>query len=189
MFGCKVDEEITIQLAEVRYAEQIFKLTDESRRYLRNWLPWLDQTKTVQDTENFIRQSLRDFAEQKSVNTVVFYRGEVAGIAGFNEIDWDNRIAYIGYWLGERFQGRGIMTKVCRALTDYAIYDLKLNKVDIRAAEANKKSRSIPERLCFTQEGKIRQAEWLYDHYVDHIVYGVLAEEWKMMHKKEGAME
>ena len=96
MFGCKVDEEITIQLAEVRYAEQIFKLTDESRRYLRNWLPWLDQTKTVQDTENFIRQSLRDFAEQKSVNTVVFYREEVAGIAGFTEIDWDNRIAYIG---------------------------------------------------------------------------------------------
>lgn len=187
MFGYQVDEDIKIQLVQLQYAEEIFKLTDESRAYLRNWLPWLDHTRTVQDTEKFIKQSLRDFAEQKSVNTVIFYKGQVAGIAGFNEIDWANRIAYIGYWLGERYQGQGIMTKVCKELTDYAIYDLKLNKVDIRAAEANMKSRSIPERLGFTQEGKIRHAEWLYDHYVDHIVYGVLAEEWKEKSGKAGA--
>ena len=70
------------------------------------------------------------------------------------------------------------MTRVARALTDYAMNELKLNKVEIRCASGNLKSRSIPERLGFVQEGTIRQAEWLYDHYVDHIVYGVLAEEW-----------
>lgn len=55
---------------------------------------------------------------------------------------------------------------------------LKLNKVEIRAAIENKKSRSIPERLGFVNEGSIRQAEWLYDHFVDQIVYGILAIEW-----------
>ncbi|MOA59632.1 putative ribosomal N-acetyltransferase YdaF [compost metagenome] len=71
------------------------------------------------------------------------------------------------------------MTKVCEALTEYALVELDLNKVDIRAAERNFRSRSIPERLNFTQEGTIRKAEWLYDHYVDHVVYGMLKEEWK----------
>jgi ribosomal-protein-serine acetyltransferase len=42
----------------------------------------------------------------------------------------------------------------------------------------NKNSRGIPERLGFVNKGCIRQAEWLYDHYVDHVVYGKLAEEW-----------
>jgi ribosomal-protein-serine acetyltransferase len=70
------------------------------------------------------------------------------------------------------------MTKVVRALTDYALKELGLHKVEIRAAVGNKKSRSIPERLGFVNEGCIRQAEWLYDHYVDHVVYGILAEEW-----------
>ena len=43
----------------------------------------------------------------------------------------------------------------------------------------NHKSRAIPERFGFKKEGMIRQAEWLYDHYVDHIIYGLLAREWK----------
>lgn len=33
-------------------------------------------------------------------------------------------------------------------------------------------------RLGFKLEGKLRQAEWLYDHYVDQVIYGLLAEEW-----------
>ncbi len=71
------------------------------------------------------------------------------------------------------------MTKVSQALTNYAFSYHKLNKVEIRVAEENHKSRSIPERLGFVNEAKIRQAQWLYDHYVDHIVYGMLADEWR----------
>ena len=43
----------------------------------------------------------------------------------------------------------------------------------------NIKSRAIPERLGFLFERQIRQAEWLYDYYVDHIVYGMLEIKWK----------
>lgn len=62
-------------------------------------------------------------------------------------INWSNKTAYIGYWLGEEFQGNGIMTKVAKTLTDYAFNELNLNKVEIRAAVENEKSRAIPERL------------------------------------------
>ncbi|HLR53575.1 MAG TPA: GNAT family protein, partial [Pseudogracilibacillus sp.] len=40
-------------------------------------------------------------------------------------------------------------------------------------------SSRIPERLGFQYEGRLRQAEWLYDDYVDHFVYGLLKEEWQ----------
>lgn len=71
------------------------------------------------------------------------------------------------------------MTRAVKALTHYAFHELNLNRVDIRAAVENKKSRSIPERLGFVNEGRLRQAEWLYDRYVDCIIYGMLAEDWK----------
>jgi len=71
------------------------------------------------------------------------------------------------------------MTKTAGALTEYALNELKLNKVEIRAAVENQKSRNIPERLGFIQEGTIRRGEWLYDHYVDTVVYGMLREEWQ----------
>ncbi|OIJ14327.1 alanine acetyltransferase [Anaerobacillus alkalilacustris] len=178
MFVHNIDEDLSLKLLEVKDAESLFKLTNYSREYLREWLPWLDTTTNVEDTIEFIKISLKGFSENKSLNTVILFKGDIVGVAGYNNINWANRTAYIGYWLGEGFQGNGIMTKVAKALTNYAFHDLKLNKVEIRTAVGNKKSRAIPERLNFVNEGTIRQAEWLYDCYVDHVVYGVLAEEW-----------
>ena len=178
MFTYKIDDDLSLKFIELRDAERVFELTNNSREYLREWLPWLDFTTKVEDTKAFINNSLKNFPENKSLNTVILFKEEIVGIAGFNEINWSNKTAYIGYWLGEGYQGNGIMTRVAKALTDYAINDLSLNKVEIRAAVENEKSRSIPERLGYVKEGYIRQAEWLYNHYVDHVVYGMLAEEW-----------
>lgn len=178
MFVYKIDEEVSLKLVELKDAERVFELTDHSREYLREWLPWLDMTTSVEDTKSFIKSCLRNYAEDKSMTAFILYKGAIVGTAGYNQIDWSNKVAYIGYWLGKDYQGFGIMTKVVKALTDYAFNKLKLNRVDIRAAKENAKSRAIPERLGFGYEGQIRQAEWLYDHYVDHIVYGMLATEW-----------
>ena len=160
-------------------AEKIYNLIDNSRSYLKEWLPWLDTSTKVEDTKEFIQGSLRGYVENKSMTAVILYKEEIVGLVSFNSINWSNKTAYIGYWLGQEYQGRGIMTKAVRALTDYAFNQLKLNKVEIRAAVENKKSRYIPERLGFVKEGTIRQAEWLYDHFVDHIVYGMLKDEWE----------
>ncbi|MRX71823.1 GNAT family N-acetyltransferase [Bacillus lacus] len=179
MFLHRIDESISLKVLQPQDAPELFQLTDASRAHLKEWLPWLDATSTEKDTEGFILSALKGFAENKSLTTGILYQGKLAGTAGFNSINWANKTAYIGYWLGTGFQGKGIMTKTASALTEYAFSDLHLNKVEIRAAEDNAKSRAVPERLGYTQEGKLRQAEWLYDHYVDHIVYGMLAEEWR----------
>ena len=71
------------------------------------------------------------------------------------------------------------MTAACRALVDHACEELGLNRVSIACATENKKSCAIPERLGFRREGIVRQAEWLYDHFVDHVVYATLASEWQ----------
>lgn len=179
VFTYKIDDTVTLKLIEIRDAEEVFELTNRSRAHLKEWLPWLDHIQKKEDTTKFIKSSLQGFSENRSLTTVILYNEQVAGIAGYNSIDHSNQTAYIGYWLGEEFQGNGIMTRVANALTAHAFEVLALNKVDIRAAVENQKSRSIPERLGYVQEGTIRQAEWLYDHYVDHVVYGMLAAEWK----------
>ncbi len=178
MFIHKIDKDLSLKIQEMRDAERIFELTDASRDYLREWLPWLDFTTKLQDTKDFIQSGSSNFVEGKSLGAVIIYKDEIVGIGGFNAINSASKTAYIGYWLGQEYQGNGIMTRVAKALTDYALTELKLNKVEIRVATENHKSRSIPERLGYTQEGTIRQAEWLYDRYVDHVVYGMLANEW-----------
>jgi ribosomal-protein-serine acetyltransferase len=94
-------------------------------------------------------------------------------------MDWPNRSTAIGYWLAEPLQGRGIMTAACRAMVANAFGDLGLNRVEIRCATTNARSRVIPMRLGFGLEGVCRQVEWLYDHFVDHEIWAMLAEHWK----------
>ncbi|WP_338048384.1 GNAT family protein [Paraliobacillus sediminis] len=71
------------------------------------------------------------------------------------------------------------MSRAFKTIIDYGFNDLGLNKIEVNVATENNKSRVLPERFCFKEEGKLRQAEWLYDHYVDHVIYGLLAEEYK----------
>jgi len=49
----------------------------------------------------------------------------------------------------------------------------------IRVSVENRRSRAIPERLGFTQEGIIRHDEWLHERFTDTVIYGLLANEWE----------
>lgn len=179
MFTYEIDDKIKLKMLDLRDSEQLFDLTIGSKDTLREWLPFIDFTKTVADTENFIKSTMKQFSENNGIQAGIWYEGNLAGVIGFHKIDWNNKSTSIGYWLGDDFVGKGLMTKSLKAFVDYALIDLGLNRVEIRAAVENNKSRAIPERLGFTHEGTIRQSEWLYDHYVDHEVYGMLASDWK----------
>lgn len=178
MFHYHVNAKTELILLETRHAEELFELTDRNRSYLREWLPWVDAAVTAQQTKDYIELSLKAFAENNGLYCGIVYEGKIAGCISLHYIDWASKRTSIGYWLAESFQGRGIMTDACRALLSYLFEELSLNRAEIRAAPDNRKSRAIPERLHFVNEGTLRQNEWLYDHYVDHVVYSLLKQEW-----------
>ena len=179
MFSHKRGEKTELRLLEERHAQELTDLTDRNREYLRAWLPWVDTNRTVEDRKKFIRGALKQFAENNGFTAGIWHEGRLAGVIGYHSIDWENRTTAVGYWLAEEYQGQGLVTTACRALVDHAFEELNLNRVSIACATENKKSCAIPERLGFRREGVVRQAEWLYDHFVDHVVYATLASEWQ----------
>ncbi|MFC7688019.1 GNAT family N-acetyltransferase [Ureibacillus sp. GCM10028918] len=179
MFMYPVDEEINLRLVTERDAEEIFQMIDSSRTHLREWLGWLDYSTKVQDTLVNIKNNLIQFLSNEGLDTAIVFKGKIVGKIGFNKINKANKTAYVGYMLDEAFQGKGIMTRATKAIVKIAFEEYGLNKVEIHVATENIKSRNIPKRLGFKEEGTIRSAEWLYDHYVDHVVYGMLRDEWK----------
>jgi ribosomal-protein-serine acetyltransferase len=179
MFSHIVDEQIQLKLLQLEDAEELFEVTDRNRVHLRVWLPWVDMTQHPEDSREFIRHSLREMARNNGFQAGIFHKGFLVGCIGLNGIDWNNRKTSIGYWLASDAQGKGIMTRCVKAVLDYIFHNLELNRVEIRAGVYNRRSRAIPERLGFIQEGIIRDAEWLYDHFIDHVVYGMLKADWK----------
>jgi ribosomal-protein-serine acetyltransferase len=177
----KIDEEVSLRMFNEGDAEEFYNLTISSKAYLKKWLGWLDYIESVEDTTQNIKARLKAFAENGGYpkSFAIIYKGKIAGTIGFNDINKTNKIGYIGYWLGETFQGKGIMTRAFKDIIDYGFKELGLNRIEVTAAVENKKSRAIPEQFGFVEEGTLRQVEWLYDHFVDHVIYGLLAEEWK----------
>lgn len=173
----EIDQNIRLELIEEVHAESLFNLVNTSRSYLKQWLPWVDFTINVDDTKNYIKSSLKRYSENNGFDCVIIYNNDVAGIIGLHKIDHANRITSIGYWLGENFQGYGIMTKACNALMEYCFKTLHLNKVVINCATENLKSQAIPERLNFKKEGTIRQGEFLNGKFVDYYLYSRLRNE------------
>jgi ribosomal-protein-serine acetyltransferase len=175
----RIDEDTELRIYEERHSQEVAELVDRNREYLRQWLPWVDSSRTVEDSRAFVKSSLQQFANNEGFQTGIWYQGRLAGGIGYHPINWVSRKVEIGYWIGESFQGKGLVTKACRTLITYAFEELGLNKVEIRCATKNIRSCAIPKRLGFTQEGILRDAEWLYDYFVDLVVYGMLAREWQ----------
>ena len=181
MLMYEIDEDLHLRMFTLDDAEEFYNLTVESKTFLKEWLGWLDNINSVEDTVKNIQARFTEVTDNKGYpkSFAIIHKGQIAGTIGYNTIDNRNRVGIIGYWIGEKYKGQGIMSQSFEAMIDYGFNVLNLNRIEVRVAVENVKSRALPERFSFHLEGTIRDAEWLYDHYVDHAVYGLLKVEWE----------
>jgi ribosomal-protein-serine acetyltransferase len=173
-----VSETCCLRLFEESDADELYTLIDANRAYLSRWMPWA-AAQSLQDTLGFIRITHRQLADNDGFQTAIVCDGTIIGVVGYHAVNWSHRSTSIGYWLGEQHQGKGTMTRAVRLLVDHALRTWDLNRVEVRVAPDNSRSRAIPERLGFREEGTLRQAERVGDRFLDSIVYGVLASDWE----------
>jgi len=181
MFSLRLARGVELRMLEPWHAEELFALVDRNREHLREWLPWVDSTLSADDTLKFIRDSLKRHAETGETVVGVWAGKKLAGTVGLH-IRGEARVM-LGYWLGEEFEGRGLVTLACRALVDHAFRSLEAERVEILAEPRNAPSRAVPERLGFRHEGTLRHVAKLNDRFIDHDVYSLLREEWEALRK------
>ena len=161
-------------------ASTVYRVVDNNRAYLRKWLPWVDSTDSPAVTESVIASWEKDYDNGNDVVLGIFENGKYVGNIGLHSIKRPNRSGMVGYWLSENAQGRGIVTDCVRALMDFGFGTLDLNRIYVYCAADNTKSRAIPERLGFVQEGTLQDGEHLYGVYHDLIIYGMVKRNWQL---------
>ncbi|MGH2850867.1 MAG: GNAT family N-acetyltransferase [Solirubrobacteraceae bacterium] len=174
------DGRLLRQLEDADSAE-LFTLIDINRAHLANWMPFVGQTRTEADSLAFIRAARRQFEEHRGVQLAIVRDSRIIGVAGFHGIDWVRRSTSIGYWLAAAQQGTGTMTATVCAMLDHAFESWTLARVEIRAGVTNERSRAIPERLGFQQEGVLHAAERIGTRVIDHVVYVMTSREWQRL--------
>lgn len=179
MFRVKINDELSLELISVFRSQALFTLIQQQQHYLSEWLAWPKTTTSIQIYDQFVVDSLHQYADGKAMVCTIIYNGEAVGCIGFNRIDHHLKKAMIGYWLSQNAQGKGIMTLCCHALIDWAFNKLELEKVEINVSEGNQPSRAVCERLGLVIEGVITNAENINGRLTSHVCYAMAKSQWQ----------
>ncbi len=174
----QINDILSLHLARHELADAVFQAIEENRAYLRQWLPWVDETRSLSDTKTFIKESMQQNSDGSRLTTFIMLNGQLAGSLGVVHFNKDHRRCEIGYWLREDLQGQGVMTLACAAFIEYLFKKKNMNRLEILVMPANIKSRAVPLRLGFSPEGVLRKALQMYGSFHDVEVFSLLREDW-----------
>jgi RimJ/RimL family protein N-acetyltransferase len=130
---------------------------DYNEEHSRLWVSWAHYNWQTQRQYDFVIED---------VNT-----GEFLGGIGLLEVDFNNKCAKLGYWLGTAHTGKGLTTQAARLIIEFARNELTLEKLIIRIAEDNLASKKIAEKLGATYIGIEPTQEFHNGHWQDTWVY------------------
>lgn len=173
-----ISERVTLELISAKHAEPLYAVIDDNRPHLAAFLPWVPYMNALDKFQQYINNCNLLYQQKTEVSFAIVLDGNPVGRIGLHQIDGQHKSASVGYWLAKHAEGLGIVVQSCSKLMGYGFKSLGLNRIEIRVAATNKRSQAIPEKLGFTKEGLLRQAEWVNGVAHDIQVYGMLAADW-----------
>ena len=100
----------------------------------------------------------------------------VGGIGLVPGADVHAKLAHIGYWLGEPYWGRGIMTAAVRTVAAHALTRLGYARLEAPVYEWNPASMRVLEKCGFAREGILRRSVFKDGQLIDSVLYARLAD-------------
>ncbi len=103
------------------------------------------------------------------LNLAIDLDGQVIGGIGLSAMNGHR--AELGYWLGVKYWGRGIVAGAVKVLTRYALRELKLRRVYAKVFPVNKASARVLEKAGYKYEGRLVKDAVKHGRAVDGLLY------------------
>lgn len=87
--------------------------------------------------------------------------------------------AYLGYYLAEKFTGKGYMTEAVELVLRFAFKELKLHRVEANVQPENLASIAVLQRCGFTREGFSPKYLKIGGRWRDHLRFAIIVEDWR----------
>lgn len=102
------------------------------------------------------------------------------GNCSFMDLDWRNRSAEFGIFIGEKsYWSRGYGSEATRLMLQYGFGTLNLHRIWLRVFANNRRAIRAYEKAGYQQEGIQRQALFQEGRYIDVLVMSILRPEWE----------
>ena len=124
---------------------------------------------TIQDAHEFLQRTIN---EQPAMKFCIEIEGTaVSGIGVHPGEDVHRHTATVGYWLGDEFWGRGIMTEAVTVVTDFCFDRFSLRRIYAEPFANNPASARVLEKAGFTFEGRLKNNVLKDGELLDSLLY------------------
>jgi [ribosomal protein S5]-alanine N-acetyltransferase len=124
---------------------------------------------TMDDAVNFIEMA--SISVPSNILAIEVDGKAVGGIGIHIQPDIYQKNAEMGYWLGEPFWGRGIITNAITQMVDYGFKHWPINRIFARPFGTNLASQRVLEKAGFLLEGKFEKTLYKNGEYLDELIY------------------
>ncbi len=154
------------------------RLREESRSFLAPWEPiWPPDDLTKVAFRRRIRRYQREIRSGSGYPFFIFSPdGEIlfGGLTLAHIQRGVTQSAVLGYWMGQPYAGKGLMSDAVRAVVGFAFDTLHLNRVEAACLPHNAASIRLLEKVGFTREGYARNYLCIEGRWQDHILFGLV---------------
>jgi RimJ/RimL family protein N-acetyltransferase len=168
-------DRIILKKNSMEWVSEMYQNVNNERGRLREFLPWVDQTKCIEDEVKYIELTHRWWQEQKTYDYSFFRQtdGVYLGNGGVHTIDWNNEQVELGYFIWQPFEGQGYVSELVKVLEE-ASFKIGFYRVEIRCDPKNIRSIAVAQRMGYRQEGRLRQNQLNGSQRRDTLIFSKL---------------
>lgn len=167
---------LTLRSVNEKYADELFALVERNKRWLSKAMEWPQYVTSAEDSRKNIQGNYILHHRGYAKMFLIFCDEQMVGVFSFNQIEPTNKTAYIGYWLDEAQQGKGIISQAIEAAIEKYSREGVVRRFVIKCSVSNEASNRVAKRNGFTLEGCLRQAEFLSGKFHDQNIYARIVE-------------
>lgn len=166
-----VNDTLSLQAVNESHISELHQLVLRNKAWLQQTLNWPQFVTGEQDTRQNVQGNMMLHQRGIAKMFLIFDAEKMVGVLSFNQIEPSNKTGYIGYWLDEAAQGKGILSAALQAFIDYYAARGEIRRFVIKCRVDNLPSNRVAQRNGFQLEGCLRQAEFLNDKFHDQNIY------------------
>ena len=169
-----VSQQIELRSVEERYTTDLHNLVIKNKIFLQTAFDWAQHVGSEEDTRRNVQSNQMLHQRGYAKMFLIFHDDALAGVLSFNAIEPANKTGYIGYWLDEAHQGKGILSRSLQAFMRHYVELGTVRRFVIKCRLDNHSSNAVAMRNGFMLEGCLREAEYLNGRYDDVNTYARL---------------
>lgn len=167
-----IGKNVIIKRRSHQYDEELFKLIDSSRDFLKFFLYWVDTVQSLDDVVKTTDDFSKNWDEQNAFEYIVLDKNtnKLVAAGGVHTISHKNHIAELGYYRDVKANGGGYVTEFV-ALLEKELFSKGIHRLEIGCDTLNPASAKVAERNGFKLEGTFKHKCHVYGQYRDEHLY------------------